>query len=34
MNLETLQRQMAASIMQPLTADEQMQSHSADGRSM
>lgn len=34
MNLETLQRAMAASIMQPLTADEQMQTHSADGRSM
>jgi hypothetical protein len=34
MNLETLQREMASSIMQSLTADEQMQSHSPDGRSM
>jgi hypothetical protein len=34
MNLESLQREMAAAVMQPLTADEQMQAHSADGRSM
>lgn len=34
MNLENLQREMAAAVMQPLTADEQMRSHSADGRSM
>jgi hypothetical protein len=34
MNLENLQREMAAAVMQPLTADEQMREHSADGRSM
>jgi hypothetical protein len=34
MNLEALQREMAAAVMQPLTADEQMRSNSADGRSM
>jgi hypothetical protein len=34
MNLETLQREMAAAVMQPLTADEQMRASSADGRPM
>ncbi len=34
MNLENLQREMAAAVMQPLTADEQMQACAADGRSM
>jgi Putative DNA-binding domain len=34
MNLESLQREMAAAVMQPLTADEQMQAHSSDGRTM
>ncbi len=34
MNLESLQREMAAAVMQPLTADEQMRSHAADGRAM
>lgn len=34
MNLESLQREMAAAVMQPLTADEQMRLHAADGRAM
>lgn len=34
MNLENLQREMAAAIMQPLTPDEQMRERSADGRAM
>lgn len=34
MNLENLQREMAAAIMQPLTADEQMCERTADGRAM
>lgn len=34
MNLVDLQRAMAAAVMQPLTADEQMQTRSADGREM
>jgi len=34
MNLEALQREMAAAVMQPLTADEGMQSYDADGRPM
>jgi len=34
MNLETLQRAMAAAIMQPLTADEAMRAETPDGRSM
>lgn len=34
MNLESLQREMAAAVMQPLTADEQMRSHATDGRAM
>ncbi|HUB50660.1 MAG TPA: putative DNA-binding domain-containing protein [Terracidiphilus sp.] len=34
MNLESIQREMAAAVMQPLTPDETMQSHSADGREM
>jgi hypothetical protein len=33
MNLESLQREMAAVVMQPLTADEQMRAKTADGRS-
>jgi hypothetical protein len=33
MNLESLQREMAAVVMQPLTADEQMRARTADGRS-
>jgi hypothetical protein len=34
MNLEALQRTMAAAVMQPLTPSEEMRPHSADGRSM
>jgi hypothetical protein len=34
MNLEKLQREMAAAVMLPLTADEQMRSHAPDGRTM
>jgi hypothetical protein len=34
MNLESLQREMAAAIMQPLTADEDMRPHAPDGRPM
>jgi len=34
MNLERLQKEMAAAVMQPLTADEQMRALSADGRPM
>ncbi|MGA2849627.1 MAG: DNA-binding domain-containing protein [Terracidiphilus sp.] len=34
MNLETLQREMAAAIMQPLTPDEDMRPVASDGRSM
>lgn len=34
MNLAELQREMAAAVMQPLTADDQMQERAADGRSM
>ncbi len=34
MNLEHIQREMASAVMQPLTADEQMRTHAADGRSM
>lgn len=34
MNLETLQREMAAAIMQPLGADEEMLDQTRDGRSM
>jgi hypothetical protein len=34
MNLESIQREMAAAVMQPLTPDEGMQSHAADGRAM
>jgi len=34
MNLETLQREMAAAVMQPLTPDENMRAHAADGRAM
>jgi hypothetical protein len=34
MNLETLQREMATAIMQPLTANEDMRSLAPDGRSM
>ncbi len=34
MLLEDLQREMAAAIMMPLTADDGMRSHSADGRVM
>jgi hypothetical protein len=33
MNLETLQREMAAAVMQPLTPDEQMRAQTHDGRS-
>ena len=33
MNLEALQREMAAAIMLPLTADEQMRAQTLDGRS-
>ena len=34
MNLETLQREMAAAIMLPLTADEDMRAEGPDGRKM
>jgi hypothetical protein len=34
MNLATLQRAMAAAVMQPLTADETMREHASDGRAM
>jgi len=34
MNLEALQREMAAAVMLPLTADEQMRGQTPDGRSM
>jgi len=34
MNLETLQREMAAAIMQPLAADETMRVEAPDGRQM
>jgi hypothetical protein len=34
MNLEQLQREMAAAVMQPLTADEDMRAVAADGRAM
>ena len=34
MNLETLQREMAAAIMQPLTPDEDMRPIAPDGRPM
>lgn len=34
MRLEDLQREMAAAIMMPLTADEGMRAHAADGRAM
>ena len=34
MNLETLQREMAAAIMLPLTPDEEMRAKAPDGRSM
>jgi len=34
MSLEDLQRTMANAVMQPLTSDEQMQSHNSTGRSM
>jgi len=34
MNLEAIQRQMAAAVMQPLTADENMREQTADGRPM
>src|ERR1700676_3597863 len=34
MGLEALQRAMAAAVMMPLTADEEMRSHAADGREM
>lgn len=34
MDLLTLQREMAAAVMQPLSSDEGMRSRSADGRSM
>jgi len=34
MGLEALQRAMAAAVMTPLTADEQMRSHAPDGRAM
>ncbi len=34
MNLEAIQRQMAAAVMQPLTADENMREQAADGRAM
>ena len=33
MNLESLQREMAAAVMLPLTADEQMRAKTPDGRS-
>lgn len=34
MNLEQMQREMAAAVMQPLTADEEMRAKTADGRDM
>jgi hypothetical protein len=34
MNLETLQREMAAAILQPLTANEDMRAEGQDGRKM
>src|SRR5580693_3272954 len=34
MNLESIQREMAAAVMQPLTPDDDMQSQAADGRAM
>jgi len=34
MNLAELQREMAAAVMMPLTADEDMRSHAPDGRPM
>jgi Putative DNA-binding domain len=34
MDLRTLQREMAAAVMQPLTSNEGMRSHAADGRPM
>lgn len=34
MNLEAIQRAMAAAVMQPLTADDNMQAQTADGRLM
>jgi hypothetical protein len=34
MNLESIQRAMAAAVMQPLTPDDGMQSNAADGRAM
>lgn len=34
MNLEALQREMAAAVMRPLTADEDMQTVGPDGRTM
>jgi hypothetical protein len=34
MNLESLQREMASAVMQPLNAEEGMRSATADGRSM
>jgi hypothetical protein len=34
MNLETIQRKMAAAVMQPLTSDEMMRAHGPDGRAM
>lgn len=34
MNLEAIQRAMAAAVMQPLTADEGMRERAADGRAM
>jgi hypothetical protein len=33
-NLEALQREMAAAVMQPLTPDEEMRAHAPDGRPM
>jgi len=34
MNLESMQREMAAAVMQPLTAEETMRAETTDGRSM
>jgi hypothetical protein len=34
MNLESIQREMAAAVMQPLTSDDNMRERSADGRAM
>ena len=34
MGLEEVQRAMASAVMMPLTADDQMRSHAADGRAM